>query len=66
MIFKEESRNCIEIKNKYIIIPQLSWWNRKNLDADIRKFGKNVYQTTLNIRVIKFNMVICKQAQKYY
>jgi len=42
MIPKEEARNCIETVNKYIIIPQLSWWDRKKLDADIRKKGKNV------------------------
>ena len=42
MIPKEEARNCIETPNKYIIIPQLSWWDRKKLDADIRKKGKSV------------------------
>ncbi len=42
MIPKEEARNCIEIENKYIIVPQLSWWNRKNLDLKIRKLGKPV------------------------
>lgn len=42
MIPKEEARNCIEVNNKYIITPQLSWWNRKNLDSKIRRFGKPV------------------------
>ena len=42
MIPQEEARNCIEVNNKYIIIPQLSWWDRKNLDQKIRKFGKKV------------------------
>ena len=42
MIPKEEARNCIQIGNKYIIVPRLSWWNRKNLDQKIRKLGKAV------------------------
>ena len=42
MIPKEEARNCIDIGNKYIIVPRLSWWNRKNLDVKIRKLGKVV------------------------
>ena len=42
MIPKEEARNCIEVKDQYIIIPQLSWWDRKNLDVSIRKKGKHV------------------------
>ena len=42
MIPKEEARNCIDIGNKYIIVPRLSWWNRKNLDQKIRKSGKTV------------------------
>ena len=42
MIPKEEARNCIDIANKYIIVPRLSWWNRKNLDQKIRKLGKEV------------------------
>jgi UDP-N-acetylglucosamine 4,6-dehydratase len=42
MIPKEEARNCIEVNDRYIIAPQLSWWNRKSLDASIRKYGKNV------------------------
>ncbi len=42
MIPKEEARNCIEVNNKFIITPQLSWWNRKNLDIKIRKSGKVV------------------------
>ena len=42
MIPREEARNCIQIGNKYIIVPRLSWWNRKNLDKKIRKLGKAV------------------------
>ena len=42
MIPKEESRNCIEIEDKYIITPQLSWWNRKDLDRTIKSLGKRV------------------------
>ncbi|MAA51600.1 MAG: UDP-N-acetylglucosamine 4,6-dehydratase (inverting) [Phycisphaerae bacterium] len=42
MIPKEEARNCIELKEKYIITPQLSWWNRKDLDRAIKLQGKKV------------------------
>ncbi len=42
MIPKEEARNCIEVQDQYIIIPQLSWWDRKNLDMSIIKKGKHV------------------------
>ena len=52
MIPKEEARNCIEIKDKYIIIPQLSWWNRK-IWMQIFESLVKMFQTTLNIRVIK-------------
>ena len=31
LIPKEEARNCIQIGNKYIIVPRLSWWNRKKI-----------------------------------
>ncbi len=42
MIPIEEARNCIELKDKFIIIPQLSWWNLKSLDKSVRKLGKRV------------------------
>ena len=42
MIPREEARNCIEVNNKYIITPQLSWWNKKNFDSKVRKSGKKV------------------------
>ena len=42
MIPREEARNCIEMKDKYIITPQLFWWNRKDLDRKIKIFGKRV------------------------
>ena len=42
MIPKEEARNCIEVRDKYIIMPQLSWWDRKDLNASIKKNGKGV------------------------
>ena len=42
MIPQEEARNCIEMKDKYIITPQLYWWNRKDLDKKIKEAGKRV------------------------
>ena len=42
MIPKEEARNCIEIGKKYIIVPQLSWWNKKNFESTVEKKGKKV------------------------
>ena len=52
MIPKEESRNCIEINNKYIITPQLSWWNKTAFENKVRKIAKK-FQMNLNILVIK-------------
>ena len=37
MIPKEEARNCIDINNKYIIVPQLSWWNKKTFENKVEK-----------------------------
>ncbi len=42
MIPQEEARNCIEMKDKFIITPQLYWWNRKGLDKKIKESGKSV------------------------
>ena len=42
MIPKEEARNCIEIGKKYIIVPQLSWWNKKDFDSKVEKKGNKV------------------------
>lgn len=42
MIPREEARNCIEVNNKYIITPQLSWWNKKNFDRKVKKGSKKV------------------------
>ena len=42
MIPKEEARNCIEIGKKYTIVPQLSWWNKKNFDLKVEKKGNKV------------------------
>ena len=44
MIPKEESRNCIEMKDKFIIIPQLFWWDNKMLHKSIISLGKKVPQ----------------------
>tara|TARA_X000000950_G_C13918380_1_gene662087 strand:- start:4591 stop:5598 length:1008 start_codon:yes stop_codon:yes gene_type:complete len=42
MIPKEEARNCIDIGKKFIIVPQLSWWNKKNFDTKLKKISKKV------------------------
>ena len=42
MIPKEESLNCLEMKDFYIIQPMLSWWDRKKIDPNIKKYGKKV------------------------
>ena len=62
MIPNEEARNCIQIHNKYIIVPRLSWWNRKNLDQKIRKLGKAVsadfeYISNKNTKWLKVNQL---------
>ena len=42
MIPKEESLNCIEMKDFYIIQPMLSWWDRKKIKPNIKNNGKKV------------------------
>ncbi len=42
MIPKEESLNCIEMKDFYILQPMLSWWDRKKIKPDIKKYGKKI------------------------
>ena len=52
MILKKSLENCIEINNKYIITPQLSWWNKTAFENKVRKNSKK-FQMNLNILVIK-------------
>ena len=42
MIPKEESLNCIEMKNYYIIQPMLSWWDRRKIKSNIKNNGKKI------------------------
>ncbi len=42
MIPMEESLNCIDMKNYYIIQPMFSWWNTNKLKATLLKNGKPV------------------------
>ena len=42
MIPKEESLNCIELKDFYIIPPTFSWWNKKELENKLVKSGKTI------------------------
>ena len=42
MIPREESLNCIDMKEYYIIQPMFSWWNTDQLKLSIRKSGKAV------------------------
>ena len=42
MIPKEESLNCIEMKNFYIIQPMLSWWDRRKIKSNIKNNGKKI------------------------
>lgn len=44
MIPIEESLNCIEMKDYYIIQPMLSWWDRKNIKSNIKRKGKKVLE----------------------
>ena len=45
MIPMEESLNCIDMKNYFIIQPMFSWWNTSKLKATILKHGKPVSKT---------------------
>ncbi len=40
MIPKEESLNCIDMKDYYIIQPMFSWWNTKQLKKNLKSKGK--------------------------
>jgi UDP-N-acetylglucosamine 4,6-dehydratase/5-epimerase len=42
MIPKEESLNCIDMKDYYIIQPMFSWWNTDNLKSSIGNRGQAV------------------------
>ena len=42
MIPREESLNCIDMEDYYIIQPMFSWWNTKKLNTYIRNKGKPV------------------------
>ena len=63
MIPKEESLNCIEMKNYYILQPMLSWWDRRKVKPYIMRNRKKVAvpfeyssetnNTFLNINEIK-------------
>ena len=63
MIPEEEARNCIEMKDKFVITPQLIWWDRKKLDKNIIIHGKKVSEnfsytsdnnsSWLNVKILK-------------
>ena len=40
MIPLEESRNCIDMKDHYLIQPSLAWWNTKSFLKKIKDKGK--------------------------
>ena len=42
MIPREESLNCIEMKDFYILQPMLSWWDKKKIKPNIIKNGKEI------------------------
>ena len=42
MIPREESLNCIDMQDYYILQPMFSWWNTKKLEAYIGNKGKTV------------------------
>ena len=44
MIPKEEARNCIELKSKYIIEPAFSWWDKKESKVLYTKNAKAVHE----------------------
>ncbi len=62
MIPKEESLNCIEMKDYYIIQPMLSWWDRRNIKPEIKKNGKKIikpfeYSSENNEKFLKINEI---------
>ena len=45
MIPKEDSLNCLDMKEYYIIQPMFSWWNTDKLNKLLKKNGKVVEKT---------------------
>ena len=42
MLPKEESANCIELKDYFVIPPLFSWWNMEKINKKVLKVGKRV------------------------
>ena len=74
MIPKEDSLNCLDMKEYYIIQPMFSWWNTNKLNKLLKKNGKVVEKTFeysseknnsfLKIKEIK-NMIHYSSRKKY-
>ena len=62
MIPREESLNCIEMKDFYILQPMLSWWDKKKIKPNIIKNGKKIilpfeYSSENNNAFLKMNEI---------
>ena len=62
MIPKEESLNCIDFGNHYVIKPMFSWWDDKGFKGNVGKKGKKVsesfeYSSDKNLDWISTNQI---------
>ena len=62
MIPKEESLNCLDLGNYFIITPKFSWWDDKGFKANVGKKGKKVsesfeYSSDKNLDWISINQI---------
>ena len=64
MIPFEESGNCIEMKEYYIIQPKFTWWNTKELEKTLLKKGKSVSKNFVYSSENKKYLMNSKQLQK--
>ena len=51
MIPKEESLNCVEMKDRYIIQPMLSWWDKSKSIKKNQINGKNIKKPLIIMKI---------------
>ena len=62
MIPKEESLNCLDLGNYFLITPRFTWWDDKSFKANVGKKGKKVsesfeYSSDKNLDWISTNQI---------
>ena len=65
MIPKEESLNCIDMKDYYIIQPMFHWWNNETLKKVIGKEGKPVSNSFEDSSITNSNWLTVKEIKGF-